>query len=265
MLFPQACRTQRMPVPNVVVRPLRYGRESQTQDVTAMSATPGGSFATLLLVIPLAAIPLMAIFGIPEFAHVTASEDSSALGIVRRPSEDRRPDQNTATEYQDRAADLFAPQEHDRGQSAIAAPSSGSQFRILASSGPEPAEPDDSVRFASAHAQRPSPRPTPTSTRQPAAAQDLAGQLVGATASGLTWRDASRRLEEIGITDYRLERGHQVDQFLFVCRFSPGSDPRVVQRFEAESSQPLAAVEDVLTQVESWLQYRYVESRRWVR
>jgi hypothetical protein len=239
-----------------------------------MSAKQGGSFATLLLVIPLAAIPLMAIFGIPEFTHLSASEDASALGIVRRPPEDS---QSSALEYQDRAADLFVRRDVEQDSGTM--PNGGispaqpglisrtrqtrDDFSVAAA---EHSEHVSSMRNAFlTEPRRPSPRPMPTSALEPAVGDALSGQLLGATESGLTWREASRRLQEIGISEYRLERGHRADRFLFVCRFSPGSNPRVVQRFEAESSEPLAAVEDVLTQVETWLQYQYVESRRWVR
>ena len=246
-----------------------------------MSAQQGGSFATLLLVIPLAAIPLMAIFGIPEFAHLTAAEDPNGPGIVRRPpaesSDDSHSAQVSTTEYQNRAADLFVPRD-DEAKSGMTqgSASSPSHFRIITNTSGARAGGDFAARdravdafttsdSPSTHSQRPLPRPMPTSARQSTAAEALSTQLVGATESGLTWREAARRLQEVGITDYRLEHGHRSDRFLFVCRFSPGSDPRVIRRFEAESPEPLAAVEDVLTQVERWLQHRYVESRRWVR
>ena len=107
-----------------------------------------------------------------------------------------------------------------------------------------------------------------TAAVQPAATTDC-GEVstpeAGATASGLTWREAARRLEEVGITDFRLERGQSSDRFLFFCRFSPGGDARIIQRFEAEAAEPLAAVEDVLTQVEAWLQHRYAQSQLWVQ
>lgn len=83
-----------------------------------------------------------------------------------------------------------------------------------------------------------------------------------ATVGSLTWKQAVRKLNELGINTYHLERGSQPETFLFVCLFSPGDDPRVTQRFEAESSEPLEAVAEVLRQIEQWLQRRFGERQQ---
>lgn len=73
-----------------------------------------------------------------------------------------------------------------------------------------------------------------------------------APGAALTWGSAVRRLNELGIHDFQLNPGHSAGQFHFVCTFTPPEAPRIVRRFEAEASDPLAAVEKVLQQVEHW-------------
>ena len=51
-----------------------------------MSAKQCGSFATLLLSIPLSAIPLMAIFGVPDLTNLSASTEELIPDIVRQPT-----------------------------------------------------------------------------------------------------------------------------------------------------------------------------------
>lgn len=231
-----------------------------------MSAKQGGSFATLLLTIPLAAIPLMALVGIPEFSLVTAAEDRAGPEILRQPSRLQADGSvshlDASEDYRDRAADLFAPQHN-----AVSGISLTNRARLQPTTAAV-----DQYRSSSASSERssadlfrPSPRPMPTAAIEPIVEQAVAERPLPQTSSGLTWRAAARQLEEIGITNYRLERGHRADRFLFACLFSPGSDPRILQRFEAESTEPLAAVEDVLTQVDHWLEHHYAEGRRWVR
>jgi len=65
----------------------------------------------------------------------------------------------------------------------------------------------------------------------------------------LTWQNAVQRLNELEIRSFRLEPGHQVGQFVFICSYTPPDTPRVSYRFEAESDQPLKAVEKVLEQI----------------
>lgn len=68
----------------------------------------------------------------------------------------------------------------------------------------------------------------------------------------LTWRSAVARLNALGIQHFQLEPG-ETGGFLFSCSYSPGNNPRITRRFEAEAAEPLRAVERVLAQVEQWL------------
>jgi hypothetical protein len=235
-----------------------------------MSARQGGSLATLLLIIPLSAIPLMAIFGIPEFAHLSAATSAAPRDLVRQPSASFEEPVELPSNAEERnrraAADLLSP-----AAARTAQPAAGDlqdAWRGAATDAPGARTPA-AIRSAPDRSERtqPSLRPMQTAAPQPLI-RTLEGAAAApapaATADGLTWREATRRLEEVGITDYVLERGESSDRFLFVCRFSPGGDARIVQRFEAEAAEPLEAVENVLAQVDQWLQHRFADSRRWL-
>ena len=74
----------------------------------------------------------------------------------------------------------------------------------------------------------------------------------GDAAKALNWGAAVRRLNELGISDFQLAPGQRANQFLFACTYTPPEAPRIVHRFEAEAAEPLAAVGEVLRQVEEW-------------
>jgi hypothetical protein len=72
----------------------------------------------------------------------------------------------------------------------------------------------------------------------------------------LTWEAAVRRLNDLEIRNFRLERGHRENQFIFICSYTPSDSPRVSFRFEAEADEPLKAIEKVLDQISEWQQQR---------
>ncbi|MCH7689166.1 MAG: hypothetical protein IH899_21245 [Planctomycetes bacterium] len=74
--------------------------------------------------------------------------------------------------------------------------------------------------------------------------------------SPLTWRSAVRRLNALGIRQFRLEPGSREYEFHFSCSLILRNNPRVTHRFEAEAGDPLRAVEKVLQQITLWQQER---------
>ncbi|QDU79545.1 hypothetical protein Pla110_12560 [Polystyrenella longa] len=86
--------------------------------------------------------------------------------------------------------------------------------------------------------------PTGNSAAQPTA--------MAATESGLTWQSAVQLLNKWGIDNFMLQPGAEAGQFNFSCYYTPSEDSRITFRFEAESSQPLKAVENVLQQIQQW-------------
>lgn len=273
-----------------------------------MGAKIFGFLATLMLSVPLAAIGLMAVFGIPQLVPANGDTSSPRDKVIRGmrdafnwgtgASEKEKRDQETLSLESAPAFGADLPG-HSQGESpddwrrektearvAANATSSGifnvpSQRNLdsLQESGSRPAaspesaalrhwndstamESDRRSQLAAVTGQRdvsegaarqglsPYPAQSPNMNRQPAA-------ILNQQAPLLTWRQAALRLTELGVKNYHLERGAAEGTFLFVCTFSPGDAPHVVHRFEAEMDDPLLAVNQVLQQVDQWMQSRY--------
>lgn len=212
-----------------------------------MSAKAGGSLATLLMSVPLAAIPLMAIFGIPQFTPGAAGPRDDDR-IIREPEFRGDP-----AAYRRRAADVLS-QRDDKEQRRHAEPIHDA-FSHDPFHSPAPGARDRRLADAA-------PGPQAAGAQRGGSAAPSSDPSAPSPSAGTNWRDASRQLQELGITQYHLERGHQQDTFLFVCMFSPGDNPQVTQRFEAEAQDPLAAVQDVLRQVDEWLRRRFARQTR---
>ncbi len=259
-----------------------------------MSTKSGGSFATILLALPLTAIALMGVFGVPEFASVIASPDRSDL--QRRPFDGRSDNRDYDPYYDarrddpresgfDPRRDPFADDAPTFGASSPA-PARRADDRNRYYPGDRPAEryaeaaPDARYAHASASpaADRaydgrannvPNGNPFMTSASsesRPTARADHRSPnwddrttATTTTSQAMDWRGAARRLADMGIDRYHLERGSTPDSFLFVCLVTPSDNSNVTHRFEAEHTEPLAAVSQVLQQVEGWLQQRYAQ------
>lgn len=228
-----------------------------------MSSRGGSSLGTLLFSVPLAAIPLMAIFGIPQFGSLVASPERSDGYERARETDDRlRGDRSSgrrrATDAWDdgdfdQDADREAIVGGERGRRGDAGRGYGDRYGRADNSrnrgdalGDAPAgaaDDADAPPFGRAEDQRPALTPEAGGSRGPA----IAGK-------GLTWKSAAERFHELGITSYHLESGSEVGSFLFVCSFCPEATPNVTMRFESEKAEPLDAVEDVLAQIDRWQQ-----------
>ena len=264
-----------------------------------MGAKSGGSWATLLMSVPLAAIPLMAIFGIPQFAPVAASPDDEEVSLGEtRPERDirdryRRRSSDLLSEFDDRerteqlsdapmydpfredAVPTREPADRQGGRRRIAGPTDAPAAMEEARSSAEPLAPSGvrvreqrdgnwlNVTDATAGtANSPADALTAVDGAATGAAQlTETGGRERESASPLTWREAARELSDRGIENFRLERGHDAESFLFVCTLAPGDAPHVTMRFEAEAIEPLAAVSSVLDQVDVWLRGRFAAAQ----
>lgn len=213
------------------------------------------TIAAFLMSVPLSAIGLMAVFGIPQMAPGSLFNKSQDDDIVRgnyfdeeEPSSRRR--RSRGDDHEDHS---------HRGHDEESAPAFGDKVAEAGESG--------SGREAS-----PWNRGEARGNARPASHSRLSSDEEGrdhgaepraymeAGSSNLTWKAARQRLAELGVTHFHLERGATADNFLFVCMFSPGDDPRVTRRFEAEAPEPLAAVDGVLRQIDGWMQKRFAYS-----
>jgi hypothetical protein len=274
-----------------------------------MRSDSSGPFTTLLMMVPLVVVPLLAVFGIPQFAPISASPsgDDKEFDI----DFDLEPTGSAAAKTAaPPSGDIFAPYSSAGANAAVsspsAAPTTATEGEGLFSAVGENQGWSDPFQQPQSQSQAPSPAAAsapPSRANTPAAAPwnppeaalrewelDAArASEIGSSTSGdirestavvrnnfnepaparsdersaapLTWRSAVDRLNRLGIGDFQLERGER-DLFLFSCSYSPPDRPRVSHRFEAEAAEPLAAVEDVLRQVEGWSQLRVAETTR---
>lgn len=289
--------------------------------------------ATILLMIPILAVPALAIFGVPQFAPVVASPLDEGLefdrilngGKLPRPARDEISRETDGIGTEQLAKDDSRPDHRDSFGGHRAGSRSGAQRSTAAAwaddtssesewpsstrrkslfrSSTEVADADpgaeNKVPRRSQNYERLSrknPRPTraksegseiqlaaasdtdavvtpadwkddPDSNEQPSAARD---DLVGSaadqvakdskqrstTSETLTLQSAIERLNELEIRSFRLERGRQPNQFVFVCSYTPPETPRVSYRFEAVADEPLKAVSKVIEQIVEWRQRR---------
>ena len=243
-----------------------------------MSAKTGGSLATVLMSVPLAAIPLMAIFGIPQFTTVVASPDNAGRDIIIEPDANLGQPLDSVSNHQ-RSTEIFDDAPPFSSNATVSAPSLLNPFD------------SETSRGAAVTTDPRSEQETAGNTDVGTGGVDWPEQQFGAgqgdtlsdghaifadeietdsTASAslpadphpMSWRTATRRLQELGIDNYHLERGQSLESFLFVCSFEPAGTTNVVMRFEAEADEPLTAVNDVLEQIDRWLRRTFAETRQ---
>ncbi len=255
-----------------------------------MRSRSGNPLATLMLTLPLLAIPLMAVFGVPQFVPVIASSVSEAKlerSVPRRSAgvgESALPISHMSEKSshdRDRSGDerldnIFLVTERPRPESQ---PARRSQLVQPASFGERSSLTATTAVIENAESKRDrnlsdlfgtgnvtddfvslrARDQMEFRTRPPTAASLPIQRIVApldASAESLTWRQAVRRLNELGIQQFRLEPGHDRGDFYFACEFSPDNDPRIKRRFEAEAPEPLQAVELVLGQIDDWTSRR---------
>jgi hypothetical protein len=226
-----------------------------------------GAVSSLLMSLPLVAVPCLAVFGLPSLGPPTAdasTEESIELG--------------SPVESAGKAAVAFAPIV-DAGKTP-AEPSPFESFET-AQSDRRQIEPTSDHRGAAAnravgldHSVVPRERvPSPASNdiaispdvfaladiAPPVTATAATKAAVTAPAAGASssagWEETVARLNGHGIREFHLTNGEVPGEFHFSCAiYERGRS--VTRRFEAEGASPAEAAEDVLQQVEQWLATR---------
>lgn len=224
--------------------------------------------STILMGIPLAAMPLMAIFGIPNLAPLTA-QTSELNSFFQSPPTDvagqasAQPFNQTGfgESGQSSVTGSAAPAWNSGGTSAptaemgqASAPAANSlnapQNRV------EVPWQQDSQQNLTAQLANPVNTQPVTMVQQSSPQQNSAtgigvsGQQPVASPSAISWQGAIAQLQQWGIENYRLQAGSRPGQFLFVCFYKPAENPTLTVRYEAEAEDPLAAVSNVLQQIQ---------------
>ncbi len=245
-----------------------------------MRSQSGSSLSTLVFLVPLLGVPLMAIFGVPQFVPVIASSASDDAG---RPATTRRShgvgesaaatglaseksSRDAASREDERIDDLFrSAKSVPRDSRPLRGESSGRETKFI-----ETAQGADTWltqttaedQAADIFAARPNMKSNGErgGVSSPVSSPRTGGltppRSPESSDQGLTWRDAVRQLNELGIQEFRLEPGRQLGEFYFACEFTPDRDTRITRRFEAEAKEPLLAVAAVLRQIDEWMPRR---------
>ena len=246
-----------------------------------MRSQSHSSLSTLLFLVPLLGVPLMAIFGVPQFVPVIASSVSEESA---RPSMNRRSRgvgesaavtpliSKNDSHTDEQIDDLFRPSKGpQRDSRPLRGDPVGREIKFV-----ETAEGADTwltqtsaedqaadIFSAQPKAKRIGERGgvSPPANSQSSRTRESSDRSLTTSATeksdqGLTWREAVRRLNDLGIQEFRLEPGRQLGEFYFACEFTPDRDTRITRRFEAEAKEPLLAVTAVLRQIDEWLPRR---------
>lgn len=186
-----------------------------------------GPFSAAILLIPTIAAPLLAVFGVPQFPSVVASS-SATMGDDLIEGDDVWP-ADTVEKSSEKSSD-----------------ESVSDNDIRPALFQQVADADDQAGWSMPE------RSTPKRSNAVSSAsfESTASSMEPEADANSAWRRAIQRLNRLGIDDYRLEPGAQPHRFLFVCSHRSSRDSHIVLRFEAESNDPLDAVEQVLRQIE---------------
>lgn len=260
-----------------------------------MRSRTGNSLSTLMFMVPLLGVPLMAIFGVPQFVPVIASSVSEKPTVTPKNRFNQGVGEsvsapsfvidssshdfgfNGGTKLQDvfQAADRprrdsrpFRDSDSRNHGSSFVETSLNSESRPAINSLNEPkskgtqslndlfGEPIATEAESESIHQSQSPSRRVATEPVPARSLALLAPVSERSDVGLTWREAVLRLNELGIQNFRLEPGSRHGDFYFACEFAPHRDARVTRRFEAEAAEPLLAVRAVLRQIDDWLPRR---------
>jgi hypothetical protein len=276
-----------------------------------MRSPLSGPIATLLMFVPLVAIPLFAVFGMPQFstlapaAHAEdlkfapdkdnpspkASQESDLIGGVQVTESGTAPPPTEGTVPRvhndaDPFAEFVRPPEGDshhvetaagnhtdspprrpqhwpidgekspQQKPVVALGETGSDDGKTARAETDPATPDPANTAAEEHSRSKAGTKLTSgfdTNRQHADAdRGLPDAARNPSDEARSWKAAVARLNALGIRDYQWQPGERAGEFHFSCRFVSRTNPRIMQRFEAEAHEPLEALEQVLEQIDEW-------------
>ncbi len=207
-------------------------------------AASNGALSSLLMTLPLIAVPCLAVFGLPSIGPATAEADADEAAVDLGPA--------IAPGGLQGSAPAFTPIV-DAGPATAHAPRTEMEptfdrrggapnmpLDLDLPDGPPSAPPAAATGFGAQEL-------TGAPPAQTAAAPPTAPP---APPAGRTLDAAIARLNAVGILDIRFARGETPGQVHFSCSYNEAAS--VTRRFEGEGADSLAAVEDVLRQVEAY-------------
>ena len=267
-----------------------------------MRSRPGGNLTAVLMFAVLLSVPLLAIFGFPEFVpasnslfeqgeaieeiHFRSSPspgigESASFSLSERPdiyapvqiasSETPPRDQSQAVSHHEQIQNpfllfeetdqIFAEQTASLNRVTPTDAMAGWEFSNTQTASQNGSSAVTTETFPEPFSSTGSDDPFPGYSSleinmKPGEFRHSETSRTGSLKSPLTWRLAVRRLNALGIRQFRLEPGSREHEFHFSCSLTPRNNPRVTLRFEAEAGDPLQAVGHVLQQIALWQQKR---------
>lgn len=244
-----------------------------------MSSRAGSTVLTFLMSIPVAAVGLMAVFGVPPLSSVIAASRGNHdinLGFEEddRSTRSGRSERGTTDEEapswsdSDSETDLgsvtdiesdeterddlgFSRSESKGGRKRSSSPladarSSESDNDALRfdDEKPETEKSSSKSRGLKRDAANPFPEDAPTSSR----------------GSRVSMKESLKKLNSLNVKKYHLVPGSEPNTWLFVCMFAPGDDQKVIHRFESEDADPDQAVAKTVEQIDAWLLKRFKDN-----
>lgn len=224
-----------------------------------MRSQAANALSSLVMSLPLIAVPCLAVFGLPSIGPATAeaeADESIELGLSEElGSASSSP--TTSDSSNNSFAPIFDAKQANTEQVAEAVdPPGADRSQIAPTSDRRGASANQALGLESEAETTRSDYPRTES--QDAAVENTqtadsqnANPFAEVEADDdrpTDWESVLVRLRELGIHKFHITDGEVSGEFYFCCSMSSG--PNVTQRFEAEAATPTAAAIDVLAQVE---------------
>lgn len=237
-----------------------------------------------LILIPLTIVPAVAVFGVPQFGSLAAGDNSAETDLPELSLGDEAPLHHDVpvllgNDVANSTAGTDAPPADSGWNDPFQAPQLLSNDARRASQPMQPERFDPENAFADSNVGHADGKRSDRDSLQGLSfsdppqtvsngglkaysrgnESDRGNSIRRASAErpdsseDLSWREAVRKLNQLGVREIQLSQTEEPFVFRFSCDYTPENNPRVTRRFEAEAGEPLNAVEKVIEQVESWL------------
>lgn len=244
-----------------------------------MSSRAGSTVLTFLMSIPIAAVGLMAVFGVPPLSSVIAAsrgnhdfnlgfdndDRSTRSGRSERDtSDDQAPswsDSETETDLGS-VADIES-EDTERDDLGFSRPSSkGTRKRSSSSlADARTSESDhDDLLFDDEKSGSEKAGSKARGLKRDAANPFPDEETASPRGSRVSMKESLKKLNSLNVKKYHLVPGSEPNTWLFVCMFAPGDDQKVIHRFESEDADPDQAVAKTVEQIDAWLLKRFKDN-----
>jgi hypothetical protein len=238
----------------------------------------GGSFVAILLSVPLTAVALVGVVGVPKLQEMISSATSSPgdddfdengftpRARSKRGSKSDRDKDEDAALWSDESnlEDEFSDDLGTKGKPSRSKSSPTRNSKSTSEEDPfgsDLKEEDDffkkPTRSRLAQSAQREPESKEMFATEPFKPRPQVQQAEHVTPASMPARSdnfasAIEKLRSMGVDRFHLEPGLGAGQYLFVCQVAAAGESGTVHRFEAEAADPTSAVADVTKQLAEW-------------